>query len=274
MNNSLSTTNSFVHPEAKIGANVVIGPFSYIDRDVEIGDNSWIGPHVTLFDGARIGRHCRIFPGAVISAIPQDLKFDGESTTAEIGDFTTIREFVTINRGTIAAGRTVIGQHSLLMAYAHVAHDCVLGDHVILANNVNLAGHVEIDDYAILEGLVGVQQFVRIGRHSFIAGGALVRTNVPPFIRAAREPIAYVGVNKVGLNRRNFPQHSIHLISDIYRLLFVRGYNTTHAIEEIESTIPPSPEREEILAFVQEARSHGGIVRGLQKLNGEKVYED
>jgi UDP-N-acetylglucosamine acyltransferase len=274
MNNSLTTTNSFVHPEAKIGNNVVIGPFCYIDRDVVIGDDTWVGPHVTLFDGARIGKHCRIFPGAVVSAIPQDLKFDGEETTAEIGDNTTVREFVTINRGTIAAGRTAVGTNCLLMAYAHVAHDCLLGDNVILANNVNLAGHVEIDDYAILEGLVAVQQFTHIGRHSFVAGGSLVRTHVPPYIRVARDPLAYVGINKIGLTRRNFPEHAIQHISDIYRILFVRGYNTSHAIEEIEATIAPSPEREEILGFVQQARNQGGIVRGLQKLNGAKVYED
>ncbi len=272
MNNSI--VNSFIHPEARIGNNVTIGPFCYIDRNVEIGDNTWIGPHVTIFDGARIGSHCHIFPGAVISAIPQDLKFAGESTTAEIGDHTTIREYVTVNRGTSAAGRTVVGRHCLLMAYVHVAHDCILGDHIILANNVNLAGHVEIEDYAILEGLVAVQQFSRIGRHSFVAGGALVRTNVPPFIRAAREPLAYVGINKIGLARRNFPEETIRLINDVYRTLFVRGYNTTHAIAEIEATIPPTSERQEILNFVHKTRDKGGIVRGLKKLNGAQVYED
>ncbi|HRF40962.1 MAG TPA: acyl-ACP--UDP-N-acetylglucosamine O-acyltransferase [Saprospiraceae bacterium] len=267
-------TQSYIHPEAQIGENVEIGPFCYIDRDVVIGDNTWIGPHVTIFDGARIGSHCRIFPGAVISAIPQDLKFNGEETTAEIGSHTTIREYVTVNRGTVAAGRTIVGSHCLLMAYVHVAHDCILGNHVILANNVNLAGHVEIDDFAILEGLVAVQQFVRIGRHSFIAGGSLVRTHVPPYIRAAREPLAYVGINKVGLSRRQFPEELIGHITDIYRLLFVRGYNTSHALGEIETLLPLTEQRQEIVDFVQQARRNGGLVKGVQKLNGVKVHED
>lgn len=272
MNNAL--TNSIIHPEAKIGENVSIGPFCFIDRNVEIGDNTWIGPHVTIFEGARIGKNCRIFPGAVISGIPQDLKFEGEITTAEIGDYTTVREYVTVNRGTKAAMRTVVGSHCLLMAYVHVAHDCMLGNHVILANNVNLAGHVTIGDYAILEGLVAVQQFAHIGRHSFVAGGSLVRTNVPPYIRAAREPLAYVGINKIGLARRNFSDEMITNITDIYRLLFVRGYNTSNALVEIETTLPPSEEREEILDFVRQTKNNGGIVKGLQKLNGAKVYED
>ncbi len=272
MNNAL--LNSFIHPEAQIGENVTIGPFCYIDRDVQIGDNTWIGPHATIFEGARIGRHCRIFPGAVISGIPQDLKFDGEITTAEIGDHTTIREFVTVNRGTKAAGKTVVGRHCLLMAYVHIAHDCRLGNHVILANNVNLAGHVEIEDFAILEGLVAVQQFSRIGRHSFVAGGSLVRTNVPPYIRVAREPLSYVGVNKVGLLRRQFPDETINHISDIYRILFVRGLNTSNAIAEIEAELPHTEQRQEILEFIRYAQTKGGTVKGLHKLNGAKVYED
>lgn len=272
MNNSL--LNSFIHPEAQIGANITIGPFCYIDRDVQIGDNTWIGPHVTIFEGARIGKNCRIFPGAIISGIPQDLKFDGEITTAEIGDHTTVREYVTVNRGTKVAGKTIVGRHCLLMAYVHVAHDCILGDHVILANNVNLAGHVEIDDYAILEGLVAVQQFSRIGRHSFVAGGCLVRTNVPPYIRAAREPISYAGINKIGLARRNFTDEIINHISDIYRVMFVRGLNTTNAIAEIEAELPDSEYKQEILKFMRYSQTNGGTVKGLQKLNGARVLEE
>jgi len=272
MNNSQS--QAFIHPGALIGQNVRISPFAYVDDDVVIGDDTWIGPNVTIFKGARIGRACQIFPGAVISGIPQDLKFDGEVTTAEIGDYTTIRECVTINRGTAAAGKTSIGKHGLIMAYAHVAHDCILHDHVILANNVNLAGHVEIEDYAILEGLVAVQQFTRIGRHSFIAGGSLVRTYVPPYVRVAREPLAYVGVNKVGLARRQFSSETIRLISDIYRILFVRGLNTSNAIHTIDASFPDSPIKAEIIAFVNDARTKAGIVKGLQKLNGTPVYED
>lgn len=265
---------SHIDPKAQIGEGVTVEPFVTIYGDVVIGEGTWIGSGAVIYDGARIGSNCRIFNGASISAIPQDLKFSGEETILEIGDNTTVREFATLNRGTRARGRTTIGKNCLLMAYVHVAHDCILGNHVILANNVNLAGHVEIDDYAILEGLVGVQQFVRIGRHSFIAGGSLVRNHVPPYIRAAREPLAYVGVNKVGLSRRQFPEEVIGHIGDIYRILFVRGYNTTHAIEEIETLMPPTEQRLEIVNFVQQARFKGGIVKGVQKFNGVKVHED
>ncbi|MFN3875388.1 MAG: acyl-ACP--UDP-N-acetylglucosamine O-acyltransferase, partial [Flavobacteriales bacterium] len=188
-----------VHPDAKLGSDVIVEPFATIYADVQVGDCSWIGPNAVLMDGARIGRNCRIFPGAVIGAIPQDLKFAGEYTTAEVGDGTTVRECVTINRGTADRLKTAVGRNSLLMAYVHLAHDCIVGDHVVIANSVNLAGHVTIDDWAILEGNVAVQQFIHIGAHSFIAGASLVRKNVPPFVKAAREPLSYVGVNVVGL---------------------------------------------------------------------------
>ena len=199
-----------IHPDAQIGEQVTIGPFSFIDKNVTIGEGTWIGPHVTIFEGARIGKHCKIFPGAVVSGIPQDLKFSGEETTAEIGDHSTLREYVTVNRGTAAAGKTVVGKNCLIMAYVHIAHDCILGDHIILANNVNLAGHVEVEDYAILEGLAAVQQFLRIGAHSFVAGGSLVRKSVPPFVKAAREPLSYAGVNSIGLQRRGFGFEIVH----------------------------------------------------------------
>ncbi|MFB6306574.1 MAG: acyl-ACP--UDP-N-acetylglucosamine O-acyltransferase, partial [Flavobacteriales bacterium] len=177
--------NSYIDPDAKIADNVKIEPFTYIDSDVEIGDNTVIGPNVSIFSGARIGENCKIFPGAVISAIPQDLKFKGEYSTVEIGDNVTIRECATINRGTEDKKKTVIGNNSLLMAYVHIAHDCIIGEHCIIANSVNIAGHVEIDDWAVLEGLVAVQQFIRIGTHSFIAGASLVRKNVPAYVKAA-----------------------------------------------------------------------------------------
>lgn len=256
----------YIHPEAIIGQDVTIGPFTYIDKNVIIGDGTWIGPNVTIFEGARIGKHVKIFPGAVISGIPQDLKFQGEETTAEIGDHTTVREYVTVNRGTSYANKTVVGKHCLLMAYVHVAHDCILGDRVILANNVNLAGHVEIQDWAILEGLVAVQQFVKIGQHSFIAGGSLVRKNVPPYVKAAREPLSYAGVNNIGLRRRNFTEDQIQNIQDIYRILFVKGYNTSHALEIIEGELEISTERENILQFIKGADA--GIMRSFQKVNG------
>lgn len=261
-----------VNPEAQIVENVTISPFCYIDKNVVIDEGTWIGPNVTVFEGARIGKQCRIFPGAVISAIPQDLKFQGEETTVEIGDYTTIREYVTVNRGTNAANRTVVGSHCLLMAYVHVAHDCHLGNWVILANNVNLAGHVEIEDWAILEGLVAVQQFIKIGAHSFIAGGSLVRKNVPPFVKAAREPLSYAGINAIGLKRRNFSSEQINLIQDIYRIIFVKGYTMHTALEKIGNEIPDSPERDQILDFIRRSDDHG-IMKGFRHLNGSKVDE-
>ena len=217
--------NVYIHPNAKIGNNVTIEPFSYIAGDVVIGHNTWIGPNVTIMDGARIGENCKIFPGAVISAIPQDLKFKGEITTAEIGDNTTIRECVTINRGTEDRHKTVIGNNCLLMAYVHIAHDAFIGNNVILANTANIAGHVTIEDHVILEGVVAVQQFIRIGEHSFIAGGSLVRKDVPPFVKAAREPLTYAGINAIGLRRRGYATSGISQIEDIYRHIFVHGTN-------------------------------------------------
>ena len=249
-----------IHPKARIGANVDIGSFTSISENVEIGDGTWIGPNVTIMDGARIGKNCRIFPGAVISAIPQDLKFEGENTTAEIGDNTTIRECVTINRGTADRMKTTLGSHSLVMAYSHLAHDCQVGNHVILANNATIAGHVTIEDYSILEGLVAVQQFVRIGAHTFITGGSLVRKNVPPFIKAAREPLAYAGVNSVGLRRRGFTDEEVRTIEDVYRILFVRGVNMSNSIKQIEAEIPNGAMRKEILDFIEQ--SPKGIIRG------------
>lgn len=249
-----------IHPEAVIGKNVEIGPFVFIDKNVVIGDNCWIGPNVTIMSGARIGNNCRIFPGAVISGIPQDLKFHGEETTAEIGDNTTVRECVTINRGTVDKHKTVVGKNCLLMAYVHVAHDCIIGDNVILANSVNLAGHVIIEDYAILEGLAAVQQFVRIGAHAFITGGSKVRKNVPPFVKAAREPLSYVGVNSVGLRRRGFSNETVLQIEDIYRTLYVRGYNVSNALNIVEKEAPNSVERNQIIDFIR--NSPDGIMRG------------
>lgn len=252
---------SHIHPDAKIGKGVTIEPFSTIYNNVEIGDGTWIGPNVTIFPGARIGKNCKIFPGAVISAIPQDLKFKGEETTAEIGDNCTIRECVTINRGTVDKMRTAIGNNCLLMAYVHIAHDCILGNNIILANNVTLAGHVQIDDWAILEGLVAVQQFIKIGAHAFLAGGSLVRKNVPPYTKAAREPLQYVGINSVGLRRRGYSNETVLEIEDIYRTLFVKGLNVANALTAIEQEAPSSKEKEEILNFIRESKD--GIMKGM-----------
>jgi UDP-N-acetylglucosamine acyltransferase len=248
-----------IHPDARIGAEVEIGPFTTISADVEIGEGSWIGPNVTIMDGARIGSNCRIFPGAVISAIPQDLKFQGERTTVEIGDRSTIRECVTINRGTKAYGKTVVGKDCLIMAYVHIAHDCILGNHVILVNSVALAGHVEIGDYGIISGLSAVHQFVKIGAHVMIGGGAMVRKDVPPFITAAGEPLAYAGVNSVGLKRRNFAQEDIHEIQTLYRTMYQSGMNISQAVNQIKETHPNRPLADSILSFIEQ--SDRGLIR-------------
>ncbi len=252
---------SYIHPNAKLGTNVKVEPFSTVYENVEIGEGTWIGPNVTIFPGARIGKNCRIFPGAVIAAIPQDLKFNGEETTVEIGDNTTIRECVTVNRGTTDKMKTAIGSNCLLMAYVHVAHDCIIGNNVIIANSVNLAGHVTIEDYAILEGLVAVQQFVTIGAHTFITGGSLVRKNVPPFTKAAREPLQYIGINSIGLRRRGYTNERVLEIEDIYRTLYIKGHNVSNALVIIEQEAPASAEKEQILNFIRESKD--GIMRGL-----------
>lgn len=225
---------SSVHPDAQIGNNVEIGPFSTIEANVIIGDGTWIGPNVTIMNGARLGSNCQVFPGAVISAIPQDLKYEGELTTVEIGDETTIRECVTINRGTKAYGKTVIGKKGLIMAYVHIAHDCIIGDHVILVNSVALAGHVEIGNWSIVSGLSAVHQFVKIGEHAMVGGGAMVRKDVPPFITAAGEPVTYAGVNSVGLKRRGFSSVDVNLIQDVYRIIYQSGRNISQALEVVK----------------------------------------
>ncbi len=250
-----------VDSKAKIGNGVTISPFSTIYGNVEIGDGTWIGPSAVIMDGARIGKNCQIFPGAVISAIPQDLKYKGEDTLTIIGDNTIIRECVTINKGTEDRWKTQLGDNCLIMAYVHIAHDCSIGNHVIIVNSVNLAGHITIDDYAILEGLVAVQQFIHIGAHSFITGNTMVRKNVPPYVKSAREPIQYVGVNSVGLSRRGFAKEDITLIEDIYRIIFVRGLNLTNAIEQVKVDIKGHPLKDQILDFIQQSKD--GIIRGI-----------
>lgn len=255
-------TSQFVHihPEAKIGKDVVIGPFVTIDKNVEIGDGCQIGSNVTILSGARIGKGVKIFPGAVISAIPQDLKFKGEDTTAIIGDNTVIRECVTINRGTASKGSTKVGSNCLIMAYCHVAHDCNVHDHVIMSNCVQLAGEVEVDDYAIIGGGALVHQFCHLGSHIMIQGGALINKDVPPFVKGAREPLCYTGVNSVGLRRRGFDADKIREIQDIYRYLYLSGMNVSDAIKAIRLKVPQTPERDAILDFVE--NSQRGIIKG------------
>ena len=254
---------AYVHPQAKVDKTVVIEPFVNIEKNVEIEEGTWIGSNVTIMEGARIGKKCRIFPGAVIAAIPQDLKFNGEDTLVRIGDNTTIREFVTINRGTKASFETVIGNNCLLMAYVHVAHDCVIRNNVILANAVNLAGHIEIDDWAIVGGMSAVHQFVRIGSHTMISGGSLIRKDVPPFCKAAREPLSFAGINSIGLRRRGFESERIQQIQEIYRILYLRGLNVSQAVNYIEAEIAATPDRDDILAFI--SRSSRGIMKGMGK---------
>ncbi len=251
---------AYVHPAAKIAPSVVIDPFVTIDQNVEIGEGTRIGSNVTIMEGARIGKNCTIFPGAVISAIPQDLKFRGEETLAIIGDNTTIRECVTVNRGTAARGKTVVGNNCLLMAYCHVAHDCIVGDNVIMSNATQLAGEVVVDNFAVIGGGTLVHQFCHIGPHVMIQGGALVNKDIPPYVKAAREPIAYAGVNSIGLRRRNFSNEQIREIQGIYRYLYLSGLNVSDAVERIEAELPATKERDEIIMFVRNSKR--GIIRG------------
>lgn len=253
-----------IHSNARIGNNVTIDPFVVIHDNVVVGDDTHIMSHVVLLPHTYIGKRCRIFPGAVIGAIPQDLKYAGEETTVEVGDYTTIREGVTINRGTKDKWKTVVGSHCLLMAYSHVAHDCTVGNHVILANGVQLAGHVEIGDFAIIGGLCGVQQFTRIGKHAYIGGQTAIRKDVPPYVKAAREPISYVGINVVGLHRRNFPHHQIETISQIYHLLFVGNHSTSSGINLVKEKVPDNEIKTEILHFIQESKI--GVIKRSSKV--------
>ncbi len=251
---------AYVHPTARIADNVVIDPFVTIHADVEIEEGTHVMSGAVIFKGSRIGKNCRIFPGASIGAIPQDLKFDGEETLTLIGDNTTIREYVTINKGTKALGYTKVGKNCLLMAYVHLAHDCVVGDNCVLANSVQVAGHVTVGDWTILGGAALVHQFVKIGKHAMISGGSLVRKDVPPYTKAAREPLSYEGVNSIGLRRRGFSNEKISEIQDIYRTLFVKSSNTSKAIKLIETEFSPTPERDEIMSFINE--SDRGVMKG------------
>ncbi|MGX1024058.1 acyl-ACP--UDP-N-acetylglucosamine O-acyltransferase [Psychroflexus sp. MBR-150] len=251
---------AYVHPGAKIAKNVVIEPFTTIHNNVVIGEGTWIGSNVTIMEGARIGKNVSIFPGAVISAIPQDKKFNEEETITEIGDGTTIRECVTINRGTSDRNKTKVGKNCWIMAYCHIAHDCIVGDNCVFSNNSTLAGHITVGDYVVLAGMAAVQQFCSIGQHAFITGGSLVRKDVPPYVKAAREPLSYVGINSVGLRRRGFDTEKIREIQNIYRILYQRNYNNTQAFSIIEAEMEATPERDEILQFIKD--SQRGIMKG------------
>jgi len=254
-------SKNYIHPESIIGKNTKVEPFSYIDTDVEIGNNCWIGNNVTIYSGARIGDNVRIFPGAVISSIPQDLKFGGEKTTVTIGNNSTIREYVTISRGTEDKMTTSIGENCLIMAYSHIAHDCIIGNNCVIVNSVQIAGHVCVDEYAIIGGGTLVHQFVKIGQHAMIAGGSLIRKDVPPFCKAGKEPLSYGGVNSIGLKRRDFSSDQINQIQNIYRILYLEGRNNTQAIEKIKKDLEDTNEKKIVLNFFRS--SERGIIKGL-----------
>ena len=257
-----------IHPNAQIGENVSIDPFTVIHDDVVIGDGTHIMSNVTVFSSSRIGKNCNIFPGAVIGAVPQDLKYKGEYTLAEIGDNTTIRECVTIHRGTTDKNTTKVGNNCLIMAYAHVAHDCMVGNNVILANSVQLAGHVTVDDYAIIGGMSAAHQFTHVGRHTYIAGMSAIRKDVPPFVKAAREPLSYVGINNVGLSRRGYNKQTIEEIFKLYHILFVEKHIVSKAVELIESMLPATEARDEILDFIK--KSEIGIIKRQSQKNADE----
>lgn len=258
---------AYIHPDAKLGKDVIVEPFAYIAGKVEIGDNSWIGPHAVIYDGAFIGRNCKIHSGAVIAGTPQDLKFKGEESTVVIGDNNTIRECATINRGTAAKGVTTIGSDNLLMAYTHVGHDCTVGNHCVLVNRVSLGGEVVVDDWAILGGHVAVHQFCNIGAHSIVSGGTAVTKDIPPFVTAARNPTFFMGVNSIGLRRRGFTNERIHQIQEMCRILFQSGLSYSHGMDRIEAELPSSEDREMMLGFIRHSKR--GILKANPNITGE-----
>lgn len=250
---------AYIHPEAKIGKNVEIAPFVYVDKNVVIGDNNKLMANSSILYGSRIGNNNQIFPGAVIGAIPQDLKFNGEESTAEIGDNNIIRENVTINRGTAAKGKTVVGSNNLLMEGVHVAHDALVGNGCIIGNSTKMAGEIVIDDNAIISAAVLMHQFCRVGGYVMIQGGSRFSKDIPPYIIAGRDPIAYSGINIIGLRRRGFSNEVIENIHNAYRIIYQGGLNNTDALAKIENEIPRSPEIEYILSFIR--NSERGIIK-------------
>ena len=253
---------AYIHPSAIIDDSVVIDPFVTIDKDVIVGAGTRIYSNVTILPGTRIGENCQIFPGAVIGAIPQDLKFKGEYTTVEIGNNNVIRECVTIHRGTASKGRTVIGDNNLIMAYCHVAHDCVLGNNIIMSNATQLAGEVYIEDYAVIGGGSLVHQFVHLGKHIMIQGGTRIGKDIPPFVTVGREPACYAGINSIGMRRRGYTNEQINNVQDIFRIIYNSGLNVTEAVDKIMNDCPATAERDEIIIFIR--NSGRGIIRGMK----------
>ena len=253
---------SYIHPNAKIGKDVTISPFVTIYDDVEVGDGTYIHPHVTLYPGARIGKNCKIYPGVTVAAEPQDLKFKGEYTTAVVGDNTTLRECVTVHRGTASKGRTIVGSNCLIMAYCHVAHDCELGNNIIISNATQLAGEVVVDDNTVIGGGTLVHQFTHIGSYVMIQGGTLVNKDIPPYVMAARTPVSFAGLNIVGLRRRGFSNEQIATLQEIYRRIFNSDSNMTDALNSIEAELPASTERDYVLSFIR--NSSRGVIKGVR----------
>ncbi len=245
---------AYVHPDAKIGEGVTVEPFAYIAGDVVIGDDCWIGPGAVIHDGARIGKGCKIHTAASVSCLPQDLKFEGEDSLTIIGDYNDIRECVTISRGTASRGKTVIGDHNLIMAYVHIAHDDVVGSHCVFANRVSLAGEVEVGDWVVVGGHVAVHQWVKIGDHVMIQGGALLSQDIPPYIIVRGDDVRYAGINKIGLSRRGFTQEQITTIHDSCRILFQSGLNYMNGCDEVEAQVEQSAERDYILDFIRSSK--------------------
>ncbi len=241
---------AIVGSKADIGEGVTIGPYTVIENDVVIGDNTEIGPHVQIADGARLGKDCKVFAGAVLSTVPQDLKFEGEKTSLHVGDRTVIREYVTLNRGTKASGKTVVGSDNLIMAYVHAGHDCIIGNHVIIANSVQFGGHCEVEDYAVVGGLAGVHQFVRIGKYAMVGGISRASLDVPPYVMAGgHDSFRFEGLNLVGLKRKGFSSGQIDMIRHVYRIIFQSGLLLSNALEKVEQECERTPEVDQILHF-------------------------
>lgn len=247
---------AFVSPDAKLGNNITVGPFAYIDANVQIGDGCHIMNGATIYNHVRMGKDCNVFPGAVVGAIPQDLKYEGEESWVEIGDRVNIRECATINRGTLASGKGVtrVGSDTLIMSYAHIAHDCQIGNHCIIVSYVGLAGETDVEDWGILGGKSGSHQFSKVGTHAFVAAFAKITKDVPPYVLAGREPIVFEGVNRVGLLRRGFTEEQVNTIKDIYDAIYFQGMNTTQALEHIEANFPASEERDTIVNFIRSSK--------------------
>lgn len=252
-------STAIVHPNARIGDNVSIGPFSIIEDDVTLGDGCEIGPHAVICSGSRLGSHCKVFKGASVGTEPQDLKFGGEKTTLTIGDHTTIREFCTLNRGTHATGETVIGSHCLFMAYCHVAHDCRIGDYFIAANLVNLAGHVSIGNYVNAGGMTAFVQFRNIGDYSFIGAQSLIVKDILPFAKVASAPMRIMGINQIGLERRGFDEERRREIKRAFKILFREGLMYQEAMVRLAQDFPGNADVESMISFAK--KSNYGLLR-------------